>query len=47
MDRILVNAGTLRECFKNLANNRNSSASIRILGKLYCEMSYVAAKYVA
>jgi len=30
----------------NIANNKNSGVSVRILSKMLCEMSYVAAKCV-
>ena len=39
-------AGTPRECFRKLADDKNSGASVRIMGKLRGEMSYVATKYV-
>ena len=40
-------AGTPRGRFRNLADiNNNSGASVRILGKLCCKISYVAVKCV-
>lgn len=41
-----VYLGTLQGHLRNLANNNNSGASIRILSKLFCELSYVTARYV-
>ena len=39
-----VSVGSPRGHLRNLANDENSAASVRILGELSCEMSYVAAK---
>ena len=41
-----VFAGTPRVRFRNLADDKNSGAGIRTLGKLCREISYVAAKCV-
>jgi len=41
-----VFAGTPRVRFRNPADDKNSGARIRILGKLPCEISHVAVKYV-
>jgi len=38
--------GNTAGCFRNLADDKNSGASIKIPGKLSHEMSYMAAKYV-
>ena len=45
-DGICFLGGTPRGRFRNLARDKNSGASVRILGKLSCEMYSVALKYV-
>ena len=46
MEFVFFLAGTPRERFRKLADDKNSGASVRIMGKLRREMSYVATKYV-
>jgi len=41
-----VSAGTLWGRFRNLADDKNSGASVTIPGKLSSEMSYMAGQYV-